>query len=321
MRSGRSAPKSPDRSLNEMNVPLPSKVKIVEVGPRDGLQNEPQAVPTAVKIELIDRLTDAGLSVVEATAFVSPKWVPQMADNAEVMAGIRRKPGVSYPVLVPNRKGLDAAIAAGAEEVVVFGAATESFSKRNTNCSIDEGLARFSEVASEAIARGLRVRGDISVCLGCPYEGDVQSEAVVRVARELDAMGCYEITICDTIGTGTAGGTRKVIEAVAKHIPIERLAGHFHDTYGQAVANIYASLECGIATFDSSIAGLGGCPYAKGATGNVATEDVLYMLNGLGIESGIDINKLIAAGDFICRALGRPTSSRAAKALAARLAA
>jgi hydroxymethylglutaryl-CoA lyase len=294
---------------------LPSKVRIVEVGPRDGLQNEAQPVPSSVKIELIDRLTDAGVPVIEATAFVSPKWVPQMADNAEVMAGIRKKPGVVYPVLVPNRKGLDAAIAAGAEEIVVFGAASESFSKRNTNCSIAEGLARFSEVCEEALRQGLRVRGDISVCLGCPYEGDVAPEAVVRVARELDAMGCYEITICDTIGTGTAGGTRKAIEAVAKHIPVERLAGHFHDTYGQAVTNVYAALECGIATFDSSVAGLGGCPYAKGATGNVATEDVLYLLNGLGIETGIDMDKLIAAGDFICKALGRPTNSRAAKAL------
>jgi hydroxymethylglutaryl-CoA lyase len=300
---------------------LPSKVRIVEVGPRDGLQNEPNPVPASVKIELIDRLSDAGLPIIEATAFVSPKWVPQMADNAQVMAGIRRKPGVAYPVLVPNRKGLDAAIAAGADEIVVFGAATESFSKKNTNCSIDEGVARFTEVAEEALKQGLKVRGDISVCLGCPYEGEVSPEAVVRVARELDAMGCYEITIADTIGTGTAGSTRAVIEAVAKHIPVERLAGHFHDTYGQAVTNVYAALECGIATFDSSVAGLGGCPYAKGATGNVATEDVLYMLNGLGIETGIDMNKLVAAGDFICKALGKPTNSRVAKALSARTAA
>ena len=300
---------------------IPSRVRIVEVGPRDGLQNEAQPVPASVKIELIDRLSDAGLPVIEATAFVSPKWVPQMADNAEVMAGIRRKPGVAYPVLVPNRKGLDAAIAAGVDEIVVFGAATEAFSKRNTNCSIDEGLARFGEVAEEALKHGLKVRGDISVCLGCPYEGDVSPEAVVRVARELDAMGCYEITIADTIGTGTAGSTRRVIEAVAKHVPVERLAGHFHDTYGQAVTNVYAALECGVATFDSSVAGLGGCPYAKGATGNVATEDVLYMLNGLGVETGIDMEKLIAAGDFICKAIGKPSNSRVAKALSARTAA
>jgi hydroxymethylglutaryl-CoA lyase len=300
---------------------IPKTVRIVEVGPRDGLQNEAQPVPAAVKIELIDRLSDAGVPVIEATAFVSPKWVPQMADNAEVMAGISRKPGVVYPVLVPNRKGLDAAIAAGAEEIVVFAAASESFSKRNTNCSIDEGLARFAQVCEEALRQGLKVRGDISVCLGCPYEGEVAPAAVVRLARALDAMGCYEITICDTIGTGTAGATRKVIEAVAKHIPVERLAGHFHDTYGQAVTNVYAALECGVATFDSSVAGLGGCPYAKGATGNVATEDVLYMLEGLGIDTGIDMNKLIAAGDFISRALGRPTNSRVAKALAAKAAA
>jgi hydroxymethylglutaryl-CoA lyase len=300
---------------------VPQRVKIVEVGPRDGLQNEPQPVSAAVKIELIERLADAGLPVIEATAFVSPKWVPQMADNAEVMAGIRRRPGVAYPVLVPNRRGLDAAIAARAEEVVVFGAATESFSRRNTNCSIDEGLARFAEVCAEALERGLKVRGDISVCLGCPYEGEVPPEAVVRVARALDAMGCYEITIADTIGTGTAGATRRVVEAVAEHVPVSRLAGHFHDTYGQAVANVYAALECGIATFDSSVAGLGGCPYAKGATGNVATEDVLFMLNGLGVETGIDMDKLVEAGDFICRQLGKGTNSRVARALAARKAA
>jgi hydroxymethylglutaryl-CoA lyase len=221
-------------------------------------------------------------------------------------------------VLVPNRKGLDAALAAGAQEVVVFGAATETFSRKNTNCSIAEGLARFSEVCQEALARGLKVRGDISVCLGCPYEGEVRPEAVVRVARELDAMGCYEITIADTIGTGTPGQTRAAIEAVMKHISPDRLAGHFHDTYGQAVANVYAALECGVATFDSSVAGLGGCPYAKGATGNVATEDVLYMLDGLGIETGVDITKLIAAGAYICGVLGRPTHSKAARAIAAK---
>jgi hydroxymethylglutaryl-CoA lyase len=297
---------------------IPKKVKMVEVGPRDGLQNEARSVPTAVKIELIDRLADAGLPVIEATAFVSPKWVPQMADNAQVMAGIRRKPGVSYPVLVPNRKGLDAAIAAGCDEVVVFGAATEAFSRRNTNCTIAEGLARFSEVCAEAIAQGLKVRGDISVCLGCPYEGEVKPEQVTRVARELFAMGCYEITIADTIGAGTPGKTRVVIEAVAKHIPVAKLAGHFHDTYGQALANTLAALECGVTTFDSSVAGLGGCPYAKGATGNVASEDVLYMLDGLGIETGVDMGKLIAAGEFICRELGRETLSRAARAIAAR---
>jgi hydroxymethylglutaryl-CoA lyase len=300
---------------------LPRKVKLVEVGPRDGLQNEAAPVSTEVKVELIHRLQDAGLGVIEATAFVSPKWVPQMGDNARVMAAIRRKPGVAYPVLVPNLKGLEGALAAKAEEVVVGGAATESFSKRNTNCTIAEGLARFAEVAKAALAQGLKVRGDVSVCLGCPYEGEVKPEAVVRVARELDAMGCYEITIADTIGTGTAGKTRAAFEAVMKHIPAQRLAGHFHDTYGQAVANVYAALECGVPTFDASVAGLGGCPYAKGATGNVATEDVLYMLDGLGIETGVDIHKLIAAGEYISGHLGRPTNSRAAKALLAKAAA
>ena len=300
---------------------LPKKVKLVEVGPRDGLQNEAKPVPTEVKIELIHRLQDAGLSVIQATAFVSPKWVPQMADNAQVMAGIKQKPGVSYPVLVPNRKGLDAAIAAGCKEIVVFGAATEAFSKKNTNCTIAEGVARFSEVCAEALAQGIKVRGDMSVCLGCPYEGEVSADAVARLAREFDQIGCREITICDTIGTGTAGKTRTVIEAVAKYISIDRLAVHVHDTYGQAIANIYAALECGVSTFDSSVSGLGGCPYAKGATGNVATEDVLYLLDGLNIETGVDMTKLIAAGDYICGMLGRPTSSRAAKAIATRMAA
>jgi hydroxymethylglutaryl-CoA lyase len=297
---------------------LPRKVKLVEVGPRDGLQNEPVHVPAAVKIELIHQLQDAGLKVIQATAFVSPKWIPQMADGAEVMAGLHRKPGVSYPVLVPNKKGLDAALAAGAQEVVVFSAATEVFSRKNTNCSIAEGLERFREVCKEALDHGLKVRGDISVCLGCPYEGNVKPEAVSSVARALDQMGCYEITIADTIGVGTPGRTRTVFEAVAKHIPVKRLAGHFHDTYGQALANIYAALECGITTFDSSVAGLGGCPYAKGATGNVATEDVLYMLSGLRIETGVDMTKLIAAGDYICGKLGRPTYSKAARALSAK---
>ena len=297
---------------------LPRKVKLVEVGPRDGLQNEAAPVPTDVKVNLIHKLQDAGLKVIEATAFVSPKWVPQMADNAQVMAAIRRKPGVSYPVLVPNKKGLDAALSAKAGEVVVFGAATETFSQKNTNCSIAEGLARFAEVSKVALAAGLKVRGDISVCLGCPYEGEVKPEAVVRIARAFDDMGCYEITIADTIGVGTAGATRAAFEAVMKHIPATRLAGHFHDTYGQAVTNVYAALECGVATFDASVAGLGGCPYAKGATGNVATEDVLYLLDGLGVETGVDIDKLIAAGDYICGVLGRPTHSKAARALAAK---
>ena len=299
---------------------LPSKVRIFEVGPRDGLQNEKDIVPVEVKVGLIDRLTAAGLPVIEATSFVSPKWIPQLADAAEVLARIKRRPGVSYPVLVPNRKGLDGAIAAGCEEIVIFGSATEAFSKRNTNCTIAEGLARFSEVCEEALERGMKVRGDVSVCLGCPYEGDVAPAQVTAVARELYAMGCYEVCIADTIGTGTPGKTRDVFEDVARHIPIERLAGHFHDTYGQALANTYAALECGVATFDSSVAGLGGCPYAKGATGNVATEDVLYMLEGLGIETGVDMGRLMAAGQYICDFLGRPTGSRVARALMAKAA-
>lgn len=300
---------------------LPQKVTLVEVGPRDGLQNEAKPVPTEVKVELIHRLQDAGCSAIQATAFVSPKWVPQMADNAEVMAAIKPKAGVAYSALVPNRKGLDAAMAAGMKQIVVFGAATEAFSKKNTNCTIAESVARFSEVCDEALKHGIKVRGDMSVCLGCPYEGEVSAQAVARLAQELAQIGCGQVTICDTIGTGTAGQMRAAIEAVAKHIPIERIAVHVHDTYGQAIANIYAALECGISIFDSSVAGLGGCPYAKGATGNVATEDVVYLLDGLGIETGIDIKKLIAAGDYICKAIDRPTNSRAARAISAKMAA
>jgi len=297
---------------------LPHKVTMVEVGPRDGLQNETPTVPTAVKIELIERLVATGLSVIQATAFVSPKWVPQMADHAQVMAGIKRKPGVKYQALVPNRRGLDGAIAAGCEEIVVFSAATETFSKKNTNCMIDDGLTRFAEICDEARKHNIKVRGDISVCLGCPYEGEVKPAQVAGIARELYAMGCYQITLADTIGTGTPGATRALIEDIARHVPIEKLAGHFHDTYGQALANVYAALECGISTFDSAVAGLGGCPYAQGATGNVASEDVLYMLDGLGIETGVDIGKLIGVGAFICTALGRSTASRAGRALSAK---
>jgi hydroxymethylglutaryl-CoA lyase len=294
----------------------PQRVKLVEMGPRDGLQNEPGAVSTDVKVELIDRLSDAGFQAVEAGSFVSPKWVPQMADTGEVMARIRRKPGVSYPVLVPNLKGLDAAIAAGAKEVAGFAAATEAFSKRNTNCSIAESMVRQAEVCKAALSAGLRVRGYISVVLGCPYEGEVKPQAVADIARQLRDMGCYEISLGDTIGTGTASKVQRMLEAVAKHVPVEKLAGHYHDTYGQAVANIVASLEMGVATFDSSVAGLGGCPYAKGATGNVASEDVLYLLNGLGIETGIDMDKLLDVAAFICQQLGRTTVSRAGRALA-----
>jgi hydroxymethylglutaryl-CoA lyase len=294
----------------------PKRVKLVEMGPRDGLQNEPGTVTTDVKVALVDRLTDAGFQAIEAGSFVSPKWVPQMADTAQVMARIRRKPGVSYPVLVPNLKGLEAAIAAGATEVAGFAAATEAFSKRNTNCSIAESMVRQAEVCKAALAAGLRVRGYISVVLGCPYEGEVKPQAVADIARQLRDMGCYEVSLGDTIGTGTPAATQRMIEAVARHVPVDKLAGHYHDTYGQAVANIVASMEMGVATFDSSVAGLGGCPYAKGATGNVASEDVLYLLNGLGIETGIDMGKLLDAAAFICAQLNRPTVSRAGRALA-----
>jgi len=298
---------------------LPRKVRIVEVGPRDGLQNEPKSVPAAVKIELVRRLVEAGLRSVEATAFVSPKWVPQMADHAEVMAGVEKRPGVAYPVLVPNMKGFEAAREAGADEIEVFGAASETFSRKNINCSIAESLERFAPVVEAARAKKMRVRGAISCAVGCPYEGEVKPRAVATLAEKLHEMGCYEISLADTIGVGTPGKIRAMIEAVAKKVPIAKLAGHYHDTYGQALANIYASLEAGVKTFDSSVAGLGGCPYARGATGNVATEDVIYMLDGLGIETGVDLEKLFRAGQFICKALGREPASRVARALAAKL--
>ncbi|HEX7045121.1 MAG TPA: hydroxymethylglutaryl-CoA lyase [Burkholderiales bacterium] len=297
---------------------LPRHVKIVEVGPRDGLQNEPAPVPTATKIALIERLADAGLPVVEATAFVSPKWIPQMADNADVLAGLRRKPGVAYPVLVPNMKGFEAALAAGVEEIAVFGAASESFSQRNINCSIAESFERFRPVVEAARAHDIRVRGYISCVIACPYEGPIAPAQVADVAERLYALGCYEISLGDTIGVGTPGRVKEMIEAVARRVPIGNLAGHYHDTYGQALANIYASLELGVAVFDSSVAGLGGCPYAPGASGNVATEDVVYLLQGLGIETGVDLEALVDVGDFICDALGRDTTSKVARALLAR---
>jgi hydroxymethylglutaryl-CoA lyase len=288
------------------------------VGPRDGLQNEPKSVPPAIKIELINRLVGAGLPAVEATAFVSPKWVPQMADHAEVMAGIRKKSGVAFPVLVPNMQGFEAARAAGATEIAVFGAASETFSRKNINCSIAESLERFAPVVAAAKATGMRVRGYISCAAGCPYEGEVKPKAVADLAKQLYEMGCYEISLGDTVGVGTPKKIRAMIEAAAKNVPIAKLGGHYHDTYGQALANIYASLELGVRTFDSSVAGLGGCPYAKGATGNVASEDVVYMLDGLGIETGVDLAKLFRAGQFICRELGREPASRVARALAAK---
>lgn len=294
----------------------PDRVTMVEVGPRDGLQNEKKTVPTEIRVELIDRLTGAGLPSIEAGSFVSPKWVPQMADTGEVMARIKRRDGVSYPVLVPNLKGLEAAIAAGATEIAGFAAATETFSQKNTNCSIAESLVRQESVCRAAIDAGLRVRGYISVVLGCPYEGEVNPGQVADVAARLWDMGCYAVSLGDTVGMGTAAKTQRLIESVSAHVPIEKLGGHFHDTYGQAIANILASLEMGMATFDSSVAGLGGCPYSPGATGNVASEDVLYMLDGMGIETGVDMNALLEAAEFICTYLDRPTVSRAGRALA-----
>jgi hydroxymethylglutaryl-CoA lyase len=295
-----------------------NSARIVDVGPRDGLQNEPGEVPTEVKLELIERLAGAGLSAIEATAFVSPKWIPQMADHTEVLAKLRRKPGVSYPVLTPNLKGFEAARAAGATEVAVFGAASEAFSKKNINCSIAESLERFRPIASEARKHGIKVRGYVSCVLGCPYEGEIKPERVAEVAAALFEMGCYEISLGDTIGVGTPGKTRAMIEACTKRVPIKHLAGHYHDTYGQALANIYASLDLGMSTFDSSIAGLGGCPYAAGASGNVATEDVVYMLHGLGIQTGVDLERLVEVGEWICGFLNKSSNSKAGKAMSAK---
>lgn len=297
---------------------LPQRAKMVEVGPRDGLQNEPEIVPTETKIRLIDALAGAGLPVVEAGAFVSPKWVPQMADSADVFAGIQRREGVDYPVLVPNMKGLAAARAAGVRSIAVFGAASETFSQRNINCSIAESLERFAAVCEAARADGMTVRGYISCVLGCPYEGEIAPEAVAAVAARLLAMGCAEISLGDTIGVGTPARAQTMIRAVAERVPIKKLAVHFHDTYGQALANILASLELGVAVVDSSVAGLGGCPYADGASGNVASEDVLYMLNGLGVATGVDLDALVAAGRDVCAALGRAPASKVARALAGR---
>ena len=297
---------------------LPSRVRIVEVGPRDGLQNEKGEVPTAVKLELIERLADAGLVAIEATAFVSPKWIPQMADHTEVLERIRRRPGVSYPVLTPNLKGFESAKAAGATEVAVFGAASEAFSKKNINCSIAESLERFRPVVEAAGKSNIKVRGYISCVVACPYEGEVKPGKVAEVAGALYDMGCYEISLGDTIGAATPGKTQAMIEACLKRVPADKLAGHYHDTYGQALANIYASMELGVATFDSSVSGLGGCPYAKGASGNVATEDVVYMLHGLGIETGIDLDKLVETGAWISAFLKREPGSKAGRAIAAK---
>ncbi|MCU0929604.1 MAG: hydroxymethylglutaryl-CoA lyase [Burkholderiaceae bacterium] len=301
---------------------LPSHVTIVEVGPRDGLQNEKQPVDAAHKIELVHRLQAAGLREIEVTSYVSPKWVPQMADNAQVMAGIRRAPGVRYSVLVPNMKGLEAALAGGAatrpDEVVVFGAASEAFSRRNINCGIDESIERFAPVVAAAHDAGLKVRGAISCALGCPYQGEVGADAVEHVVRLMKGIGVDHVGVADTIGVGTPRKVQAALERALKHYPLAEVSGHFHDTYGQALANIYACLEIGLHHFDTSVAGLGGCPYAKGATGNVATEDVVFMLNGLGVATGIDLDRLVDAGAFISDVLGRPPVSRVGRAVLAK---
>ena len=295
---------------------LPAAVRIVEVGPRDGLQNEKAIVPAATKIELINRLSATGLKTIEATSFVSPRWVPQLADAAEVFAAIERRPGVAYPVLVPNEKGYERARAVGVEEIAVFTAASEAFNRTNINASIDESLARFEPVVSRARADGVRVRGYVSTVLGCPYQGEVPMADVVRVCRALHAMGCYEVSLGDTIGVGTPRKAREMLRAVAAEVPMPALAVHFHNTYGQALANILACLEEGVAVVDASVAGTGGCPYARGASGNVATEDVVYMLHGMGIETDVDLDALAATGRWLAGELGRETSSRVGRALA-----
>jgi hydroxymethylglutaryl-CoA lyase len=295
----------------------PARVRVVEVGPRDGLQNEPATVATDAKVALIEALAEAGLTRIEAGSFVSPRWVPQMADTAEVLARLRPRPEVGYSVLIPNLQGLERACASGVREVAVFAAASESFSRRNINCSVAESLDRFAPVLKAAHARGLLVRGYVSCVLGCPYEGDVAPEAVARVTASLHAMGCHEISLGDTIGTGTPLKARRLIERVAADMPVKAMALHFHDTYGQALANILACLELGVSVVDSAVGGLGGCPYAPGAAGNVATEDVVYMLRGMGIETGIDLDALARAGRLITRHLGRESASKVARALAA----
>ena len=296
---------------------LPARVRIVEVGPRDGLQNEKAIVPTAAKIGLIDRLSRTGLRSIEATSFVSPKWVPQLADAAEVFAGIGKADGVSYPVLVPNLQGYERAREAGAREVAVFTAASEAFNRRNTNASIDESLQRFAPVMERAVADGVKVRGYVSTVLGCPYQGEVPLADVVRVARALHDAGCYEVSLGDTIGVGTPARARAMLRAVAAEIPMPALAVHFHDTWGQALANILACLEEGVAVVDAAVSGAGGCPYAKGATGNVASEDVVYMLHGMGIGTGVDLDLLADTGRWLATLLGRETGSKAGRAMAA----
>ena len=295
----------------------PAKVKIVEVGPRDGLQNEKVLVPLQVKLDLINRLKSSGLQVIEAGAFVSPKWIPQMADSAQVLRALDETTNTKYPVLVPNVKGLENAIECGAREIAIFAAASETFSQKNINCSIDESFARFEPIMAKANEQNIAVRGYISCVLGCPYEGEISADKVAQISGRLIDTGCYEISLGDTIGTGTPQKAIDLINAITRTVPIEKLAAHFHDTYGQALANLYAVLQLGIATIDSSVAGLGGCPYAKGASGNVATEDVVYMLDGLGIETGVNLDILTETGRFISQKLNRVNSSRAGLALGA----
>ncbi|PHH57062.1 hydroxymethylglutaryl-CoA lyase [Coxiella burnetii] len=299
-------------------MPLPKKVTLVEVGPRDGLQNEPQNVPTHLKIEFINQLSQSGLSVIEATSFVSPKWVPQMADHRELMEGITRNPSVRYTALVPNEQGFDDALDAHISEVSVFTAASETFSQKNTNCSIEESLNRIARVIERAKKNNLAVRGYVSCVLGCPYEGEIAPHQVLTVAERLVNLGCYQISFGDTIGIGTPLKAQQLIDVISSKIPIEKIAVHFHDTYAQALTNIYVSLEKGVSTIDSAVAGLGGCPYAPGAGGNVATEDVVYLLNGMKIECGVDLKRLTRAGRLICDYLGRPSRSKVAIALASR---
>ncbi|MBB4844602.1 hydroxymethylglutaryl-CoA lyase [Paucibacter oligotrophus] len=297
---------------------LPTRVSLVDVGPRDGLQNEKEPVSTAHKAQLVAMLQAAGLKEIEVTSFVSPKWVPQMADNVAVMAAIERRADVRYSVLTPNLKGLEAALPTRPDEIVVFAAASEAFSQKNINCSIAESIERFAPVVQAAHAAGIKVRGALSCALGCPYEGEISPDKVERVAGLMRAIGVDHLGVADTIGVGTPRKVQAALERALKHFPLQELSGHFHDTYGQALANIYASLELGVHTFDASVAGLGGCPYAKGATGNVATEDVVFMLNGLGIETGVDLDKLVDAGAFISGVLGRPPVSRVARAVLAK---
>lgn len=304
-----------------MSLSLPSHVTLVDVGPRDGLQNEAQPIPAATKIELVSRLQGAGLREIEVTSYVSPRWVPQMADAADVMAGIARRPGVRYSVLTPNLKGLEAALSGRPDEIVVFGAASEAFSRRNINCSIEESIERFRPVVQLALAQGIKVRAAVSCAVGCPYQGEVSPDEVERVVVGMKALGVQHCGIADTIGVGTPRKVQAAMERALKHFPIEEVSGHFHDTYGQALANIYACLEMGVHVFDASVAGLGGCPYAKGATGNVATEDVVFLLNGLGIHTGVNLDALASAGAWISAELGRPPVSRVGRALLAKKAA